>query len=127
VDGEDRQIINMFGYKLIGINAFTKYPATANELAKYLASEECQQQRAEELNWGPSNISVAESDLIKNDEAISAILAQSEYSVPQVRISATFWAPLKTFGNKIVDFDTPMTEASCKELLHTTISNIRDE
>lgn len=42
VDGEDRQIINMFGYKLIGINAFTKYPATANELAKYLASEECQ-------------------------------------------------------------------------------------
>ncbi len=117
----------MFGYKLIGVNAFTKYPATANELAKYLAGEECQQQRAEELNWGSSNIAVAESDLIKNDEAITAILSQSEYSVPQVKISATFWAPLKTFGNKIVDFDSPMFEADCKDLLHTTIANIRDE
>ena len=127
VDGEDRQIINMFGYKLIGVNAFTKYPATANELAKYLAGEKCQQERAEELNWGPSNIAVAESDLIKNDEAITAILAQAEYSVAQVNISPTLWSPLKTFGNKITDSANPMSESDCTELLHTTIANIRDE
>ncbi len=127
INGESKPIINMFGYKLLGVNAFTKYPATANELAKYLSGEECQRERAEELNWGPSNKVVAESDIVKNDDAISAILAQAENSVPQVHISATFWAPLKTCGNKLVDFENKLTEDDCKELLHTTIANIRDE
>ena len=127
VNGENKPIINMFGYKLLGVNAFTKYPITSNELAKYLAGEECQQQRADELNWGPSNNAVAQSDTVKNDEAISAILSQAENSVPQVQISATFWAPLKTLGNRLVDFDNKLTEEDCTELLRTTIANIRDE
>ena len=127
VDGEERQIINIFGYKLIGVNAFTKYPSTANELAKYLSGEECQQQRAEELSWGPSNKTVAQSDFIKNDEGITAILAQAEYAVPQVDVAPTFWSALRTFGKRMSDFTNPMNESDCKELLKTTIANIRDE
>lgn len=127
IDGKDTPIINMFGYKLIGVNAFTKYPATANALAKYLSGEQCQLERAVELNWGPSNNVVAQSDTIKNDEAISAILAQAENSVPQVELSATFWAPLQTMGKKIVALEEPLTESDAKALLKQTIANIRDE
>ncbi len=127
VDGEDVPIVNMFGYKLLGVNAATLYPNTAIELAKYLSGEECQMQRAEQLNWGPSNKVVSESDTIKNDQALSAILAQSASSVPQVGIAATFWTPVGTFGNKVVDADNPIDEAACKEIIKTTIANIRDE
>lgn len=127
IDGTDTPIVNMFGYKFLGVNAATKYPNTSIELAKYLSGEECQQQRAEQLNWGPSNKVVAESDVVKNDQALTAILAQSANSVPQVGLSATFWTPVATLGNKVVDFDNPLTEDACKELIKTTIANVRDE
>lgn len=127
VDGTDMPIINMFGYKLLGVNSRTKYPATSIALARYLSGEECQAERAKELNWGPSNTVAAQSDTVKNDMALSAILAQSANSVAQVSVSDTFWTPSGTFGNKIVDADNPLTEDSCKELLKQTIANIRDE
>jgi len=127
VDGTDTPIINMFGYKLLGVNSRTKYPATSIALAKYLSGEKCQDERAKELNWGPSNAVVSQSDTVKNDEALSAVLAQSANSVAQVSVSDTFWSPMGTFGNKIVDADNPLDEAACKDLIKQTISNIRDE
>ncbi len=127
VNGTDTPIINMFGYKLLGVNSMTKYPNTAIELAKYLSGEECQQQRAEALNWGPSNKVVAESDVVQNDASLTAILAQSKNSVAQTSVSDTFWMPMGTCGNMIVDSNKPLTEDSAKELIKSTITNIRDE
>lgn len=128
VDGTDTPIVNMFGYKCLGVNGSTKYPNTAIELAKYLTNEQCQRERAEQLNWGPSNKVVAESDVVKNDPALTAILSQAENSVPQVSLSATFWTPMATMGSKIVDFDKPLkSDDEYKELIKTTIANVRDE
>ncbi|MBQ2347014.1 MAG: extracellular solute-binding protein [Clostridia bacterium] len=127
VGDEDLPIINMFGYKLLGVNAQSKFPNTAIELAKFLTNEECQMARAEKLNWGPSNKVVAESDLIKNDAALSAILAQSANSVPQTGLAGTFWTPVGTLGSKIIDFDNMMDEAAAKELINKTIANVKDE
>ena len=117
----------MFGYKLIGVNSSTKYPNTSIELAKFLTSEECQKDRAMELNWGPSNKKVAESTLIKSDAALSAILAQSENSVLQVSVSQNFWQPVATMGNIVVDFDSEFTEKDCQELIRQTTANVRGE
>ncbi len=127
VDGADTPIVNMFGYKLLGVNSSTLYPNTAIELAKFLSGEDCQMERAEKLNWGPSNKVVAESDIVKNDAALTAILAQQANSVAQVGISPSFWSPMGTFGNKIVDPDNDLTEDQAKELLNQTIANIKDE
>ena len=127
VDGTPTQIINMFGYKLIGVNSSSKYPNTSIELAKFLTSEECQKDRAVDLNWGPSNKEVAESTLIKSDAALSSILAQSQNSVPQVSVSQNFWQPVATMGNIVVDFDTEFTEKDCQELIRQTIANVRGE
>lgn len=129
VNGTDTPIINMFGYKLLGVNAATLYPNTAIELAKYLSGEKCQQERAEDekLQWGPCNKVVAESDVVKNNQSMSAILAQQANSVAQVGISSTFWTPVGTFGSKIVDSGNPLDEAACKEIIASTIANVKDE
>lgn len=126
VDGTDTQIVNMFGYKFIGVNSTTKYPNTAIELAKYLTNEKCQSERAD-IGWGPSNNVVAQSDKVKSDEAITAILSQSAYSVPQTGISDTFWTPVGTLGANLVDMDKTMTDDDYKELIKATIANVRDE
>jgi len=127
VDGTDVPRINMFGYKLLGVNAATAFPNTSVELAKYLTSEKCQLERAQELNWGPSNKAAAESDVVKNDEALSSILAQSANSVAQKGLASTFWTPMATLGSKITDFANPMSEDDIKTLVKQTVANIRDE
>ncbi|MGN0487972.1 MAG: extracellular solute-binding protein [Ruminococcus sp.] len=127
VNGKDTQMISMYGYKMIGVNANTKYPRTAQILAYYLSSEECQQQRCDELGWSPTNKVVSESDSAKDNVSIQALLAQSEHAVPQLNVSTTFWDPMANLGNKLVAEETNPEKFDFKSLLKNTISNIRDE
>ncbi len=127
VNGKDTQMISMYGYKMIGVNANTKYPRTAQILAYYLSSEECQQQRCKELGWSPTNKVVAESKDATGNVSIQALLAQSEHAVPQLNVSTTFWDPMANLGNKLVAEETNPEKFDFKALLKNTISNIRDE
>ena len=127
INGKDTQIINMFGYKFIGVNSQSKFPYTAQALAYYLSNEECQQERAEKLEWGPSNVNVANSDFVKNSQSMSAILAQSEYSIPQVGIANTFWDPLAGLGKYVAESTNDFSDAKVKEQVEACIANIKDE
>lgn len=124
VNGEDKQMISMYGYKMIGVNAASKYPRTSQILAYYLSSEECQQQRADELGWSPTNKAVVESDTVKNDVTISALVEQSAHAVAQVNVSDTFWDPMANLGNKLFAEDTDPETYDFAKLLNDTIANI---
>ncbi len=128
VDGEDKQLVSMFGYKYIGVNGSSKYPASAQILALYLAGEDCQKQRTEELGWGPSNINVQKDPIVTESAVLNAIKDQSLNSCTQVNIASTFWTPMGNLGNKLVaDEWDPEDTAATKKLLQDTITNIRDE
>ena len=127
VNGTDEQIISMHGFKLIGVNAYSKFPATSQLLANYLAGEECQLKRAEELSWGPSNTKAATSDAVTGNVAIVAILEQSAFSIPQVNIASTFWDPMANLGNNLFKEDAKYDKDTLKTLFEKTITNIKDE
>ena len=128
VNGTDKQLISMFGYKYIGVNGSSKFPATAQILAHYLAGEECQLQRTEKLGWGPSNKKVQESKAVTGSPVLKAIGEQSLNACVQVNIASTFWDPMANLGNKIIaDTCDPSDAAAMKKLLNETISNVRDE
>lgn len=127
VDGEDKQMISMYGYKMVGVNAATKYPRTSQILAYYLASEECQLQRCEELGWSPTNKTVLEADVAKDNVCITALVEQSNHSIPQVRIAQTLWDPMANLGNKLIAEDTDPEKYDFNTLLKDTIANVRDE
>ena len=128
VNGKDKQLISMFGYKYIGVNAKTKFPRSAHILAYYLASEECQTQRAEKLGWGPSNTKAKETDFVKNDVTLQAIQAQSQNAVPQVNIQGTFWQAMGTLGSEMMkDGWKADDKKATKELLESTIKDVKDE
>jgi len=128
VDGTDKQLVSMFGYKYIGVNGSSKFPAASQILALYLSGEECAKQRVESLGWGTSNKAVQESDLVKGNAALNAIKEQAENACVQVNIAPTFWQPMGTLGNKIVaDEWDPSDEAKTRKLLQDTIANVRDE
>lgn len=128
VNGEDKPMISMYGYKAIGVKATTKYPLTSAALALYLTGENCQRQRAEELGWGPTNTTVASEEVVTGSEALTASVEQSKNSVAQVHITSTFWDPMANIGNQMIaEGWDPTDAAKTKELLNATITNIKDE
>lgn len=128
VDGEDKQLISMFGYKYIGVNGSSKFPNSAQILALYLSGEECQKQRTEELGWGPSNKNVQQDKLVTESAVLNAIKDQSQNSCTQVNIASTFWTPMGNLGNKLVAEEwNPDDADATRKLLQDTITNIRDE
>ncbi|MGN0490028.1 extracellular solute-binding protein [Ruminococcus sp.] len=128
VDGEDKQLVSMFGYKYIGVNGSSKFPNSAQILALYLSGEECQKQRTEELGWGPSNKNVQQDKLVTESAVLNAIKDQSQNSCTQVNIASTFWTPMGNLGNKLVAEEwNPDDADATRKLLQDTITNIRDE
>lgn len=124
VGGEDKQLISIFGYKNIGVNAKTKYPLTSQSLALYLTSEAAQKERCEEIGWGPSNKKLSESELVTGNVALSAIYEQQKYSLPQINILTAWWTPTGTYGAYIVNPDKKHDDKTMKEQYDNMIENI---
>ena len=57
------QMCSFTGYKLLGVNAYTKYPQWSMRLAEYITGEEIQLKRFEEIGECPANIKVAGSGI----------------------------------------------------------------
>ena len=126
IKGTDTQIISMSGYKLIGVNALSKFPYSAHALANYLAGEKCQLERAEKLSWSPSNKVAVESDIVKANLGSMACLEQAKHALPQVNIADTFWSPMGTLGNYLVK-TKDITRDGITTEFKKTITNIKDE
>lgn len=96
--GEQIQMACYFGYKMIGVNPYSDHLEWAHKLANFISNEENQKLRFELRGQGPSNINAAESDEVKQDAAIQAVIAQSEFSEPQ-RLGVNFWDAATELGN----------------------------
>ena len=128
VNGTDTQMISMFGYKYIGVNAASKFPAASQILALYLSGEKCQKERAEQLGWGPSNKKVQEDPVVTGSPVLQAIMQQSKNACVQVNIAPTLWSPMGNLGNKMIADQTKPDDAEYfKKLLKETIENIQDK
>ena len=126
VNGTDKQIISMHGYKLIGVNSHSKFPNASQLLADFLTNEDSQLARAQELSWGPSNTNAVNDSSVTGNVALSAILEQSAYSVPQVAIADTFWTPMGTLGNKLWK-EADYSKDTIKAEFDKAMANIKDE
>ncbi len=126
VGDEDRQIISLFGYKYIGVNAYSAFPNASQVLAYYLTGQACQTQRAQELGWGPSNTEAQNAS--SGDVILQAIAAQADNAIPQVNIASTFWSAMGALGSEMYkDSWKPSDAGATKTLLNKCIASIRDE
>jgi len=119
IDGTDTQIKSFNGCKLIGVNSHTKFPESAQLLANFLTGEASQKKRLEAISWAPSNKNLLASDEFKSYKALSALIEQSEYALPQINVATNLWSPLGTLGNKVKD-------GSSKDVLTTEFKKAID-
>lgn len=121
VAGQQVQMASFKGYKMLGVNAYSKYPEWAAKLADWLTNEENQTLRFEERGQGPSNINAAASDAVNQSPAIQAVLAQSEYGKLQ-RVGNAYWTPCSNFGNTMAAGNP--TNQDLQEIMDTLAEGI---
>lgn len=93
VDGQTYHMGSFSGNKLLGVKPTddANKAAGLSLLARYLTNAECQLERFESFNWGPSNLAAQSNDAVKADAALSALAAQNAYATPQGNIDGHWW------------------------------------
>jgi arabinogalactan oligomer/maltooligosaccharide transport system substrate-binding protein len=98
VAGQQVQMASFTGYKMMGVNAYSKHPEWAAKLADWFTNEENQTLRFEQRAQGPSNSNAAASDAVKQVPAIQAVIAQSQYGKLQ-RVGNSYWDACTVFAD----------------------------
>ena len=120
INGEDKDIIGMIGYKYIGVNAQTKYKNASMAFASYITDSECQKQRFDELGWTPTHKDVK----VTESASTQAMLEEAKTFVVQANILQAFWDPMGNLGKQLYKDGNKTDEASLKTLLEKTVANI---
>ena len=119
--GQQVQMASFSGYKMVGVNAYSKYPEWGLKLADWITNEENQKIRFEKREQGPSNINAADSDAVRNAPAIQAVLAQAEHAVLQ-RVGNSYWSPATELGTTLAAGNP--SGMDLQELLDVTVEEI---
>ena len=100
VDGQSYHLGSFTGNKLMGVkpNTDAKKQAVLSLLAQYLTGEECQTQRYEQFQWGPSNKNGQASEAVQSNVSLAALAKQGEYGIPQGQIHGSWWDITKVLG-----------------------------
>ncbi len=100
VDGKSYHLGSYTGNKLMGVKpqSDAKRGAVLSLLAQYLTGEECQTQRYESFQWGPSNIKAQASGSVQSNTSLAALAKQNEHGQPQGQIHGSWWDIAKVLG-----------------------------
>lgn len=117
MNDEQKQLESFAGYKLIGVNAYTKYPTTAQALASFLSSAESQKLRYQNRGLIPTSLEALKDETIKNDVALQAIEAQKPFTHPQGQsVGGKYWgAGVGDYGGKILSVKGALKDDEIKE------------
>ncbi len=100
VDGKTYHLGSYTGNKLMGVKpqSDAKRGAVLSLLAQYLTGEECQNQRFETFQWGPSNVKAQASDAVQANASLAALAKQNAFGQPQGQIHGSWWDIAKVLG-----------------------------
>jgi arabinogalactan oligomer/maltooligosaccharide transport system substrate-binding protein len=102
VGDKNYQLGSFSGFKLMGVKPQTdaNKGAFCAALAQYLTSEQCQLERFETFQWGPSNKNLQAMEEVKTNPSLVALNAQSEHAVAQGYIPNEWWTSAGTLTAK---------------------------
>ena len=102
-DGEEYQLSGFSGYKLLGVKPQEDEEklAACDALAAWLSSGDVQLARFKEVGWGPCNLEAQASDEVKENKALSALMQQQVFCVPQGQYPNEYWSLATSLGDSI--------------------------
>ena len=94
IGGEDVRLSGFMGYKLMGVNGYSKNKGEATKLAAFLTNEQNQLKRFKDRGFGPTNKKAASATEVVGDPVISVVREQAAYNRAQKNVPSTFWTPM---------------------------------
>ena len=128
IGNNDRQLSGYMGYKLIGVNGYSKNKGEAHKLAKWLTNEENQLKRFETRGFAPTNKKLTELNSVRQNEVISAVLDQAQYNRAQKSVPSTYWTPMASLITPIITAKadgTQVTDSMLQSYLNALCKQIR--
>ena len=128
IGGSQVQLSGYMGYKLIGVNGYSKNLGEAHKLAQWLTNEQNQLLRFQTRGFGPTNKVVAAMDVVKNDTVIGAIMEQAAFNRTQKGVPNGYWTPMGSLITPIITAkaeNTEVTDAMLQEYLDALCNQIK--
>ena len=125
-NGETYQMSGFGGFKLLGVKPQEDEDKliACDALAAFLSSEDVQLARFEAVGWGPSNLEAQQSDVVKADEALSALAEQLAFTIPQGQYPGDYWSLATSLGDSILSKE--LTPDTSDDDLMATLQKFQD-
>ena len=128
IGGEDMRLSGFMGYKLMGVNGYSKNKGEATKLAAYLTNEQNQLKRFKDRGFAPTNKKAAAMPEVMNDPVISVVLEQAAYNRSQKNVPSTFWTPMASLITPLLTAKAEgktVTDEQLQEYLDALCKQIR--
>lgn len=122
--GDQVQMSCYSGFKLMGVNAYSKNSGWAVLLAQFLTNEDSQAARFAARQLAPTNLKAAANDAVSSNIAIAASAAQDVYGSVQ-NVGGKYWDPTATFGQLVANGElNGKDDAAIQATLDTLVEGV---
>ncbi len=125
--GEEQvQLVSFAGYKLMGVNNYSKNKTDAMDFAEFYTNKESQVKHFESRGFVPTNEEARANEKVQTDVCAKAITAQLAYTKTQKGVPSTLWVPMEGLGSAMItgaqsgNFDLAAQLKACVDAIEST-------
>lgn len=101
--GEEQvQLVSFAGYKLMGVNNYSKNKTDAMDFAEFFTNRENQLKHFEARGFVPTDESARMDERVQSDVCAKAITAQLAHTKTQKDVPSTMWVPMEGLGAAMI-------------------------
>ncbi len=125
-DEEQVQLTSFAGYKLMGVNNYSKHKTDAMDFAEFYTNKENQIKHFETRGFVPTNVEARQEEKVQADICAKAITQQLQHSKTQKEVPSTLWLPMEGLGSAMVtgaqsgNFDVKAQLKACVDAIEKT-------
>ena len=101
-NAEQTQLVSFAGYKLMGINNYSKHKTDALDFAEFYTNKENQVKHFETRGFVPTNKEARMEEKVQSDICAKAITNQLLHSKTQKGVPSTLWIPMEGLGTAMI-------------------------
>ncbi len=102
VNEEQVQLTSFAGYKLMGVNNYSKNKTDAMDFAEFYTNRENQIKHFEARGFVPTDETARADERVQSDICAKAITAQLAYTKTQKGVPSTLWVPMEGLGTAMI-------------------------
>ena len=120
------QLVPFAGYKLMGVNNYSKNKTDAMDFAEFYTNKENQIKHFEARGFVPTDETARADERVQADVCAKAITAQLAHSKTQKDVPSTLWVPLQGLGSAMItgaqsgNFDLKAQLKACVDAIEKT-------